>query len=154
MAEMESNEHAVTEVITRSVEETVALGERWGRELGTGWVVALDGDLGAGKTQLARGIARGLGFSGRVQSPTFALINIYEGGRVPMFHLDLYRLDDVSAVYDAGLSEYLDEPEGLAVVEWAARWLPEAGPVKRLRRVLIESPTETERRICYEDLGV
>lgn len=151
---MATNEHPLTEVITRSVEETVALGERWGKELGSGWVVALDGDLGAGKTQLARGIARGLGFGGRVQSPTFALINIYEGGRVPMFHLDLYRLDDVTAVFDAGLAEYLDEPEGLTVVEWAARWLPEAGPVKKLRRVCLESPSETERRISYEDLGV
>tara|TARA_Y100001934_G_scaffold152416_1_gene182794 strand:- start:3280 stop:3738 length:459 start_codon:yes stop_codon:yes gene_type:complete len=141
------------EFITRSVEETVALGERWGSELSAGWVVAMDADLGAGKTQLARGIARGLEFSGRVQSPTFALINVYEGGRCPVYHLDLYRLDDAQAVFDAGLEEYLREPDGVTVVEWAERWLKGAGDFKKLRQVQIATLSETERCISYEDLG-
>lgn len=142
---------ATEECITRSVAETVALGEAWGRSLPAGWVVALDGDLGAGKTQLARGIARGIGFTGRVQSPTFALLNQYEGGRETVFHLDLYRLDDADAIYTAGLDEYLVQPDGIAVVEWASRWLPVADPETSVRRVRIENLNEAERRIVHED---
>jgi tRNA threonylcarbamoyladenosine biosynthesis protein TsaE len=72
---------------------TLALGEQWGREAQRGWLIGLSGDLGAGKTQLVKGIARGLGITARVHSPTFALLNEYGGGRFPLFHLDLYRLN-------------------------------------------------------------
>ena len=79
--------------ISHSVSETEALGEAWGRGAARGLVIALSGDLGAGKTQLVKGLARGLGITARVHSPTFTLINVYEGGRLTLFHLDLYRLE-------------------------------------------------------------
>jgi len=141
----------VVEVIVNGVEETVALGERWGRAAELGTVFALDGDLGAGKTQLARGIARGLGYTGRVQSPSFGLINIYEGGCAPVYHLDLYRLESVEEIRGAGLEEYLTEPDGVTVVEWAARWFGESDD--KVRRVVIEVIGEEERRIGYDHAG-
>ncbi len=144
--------------ISRSPEETFALGESWGREARRGWVIGLTGDLGAGKTQLVKGIARGLGIHGRISSPTFALVNEYQDGRVPLNHLDLYRLDGWAQVAAAGLEEYLANPAGVTVVEWIERWLGDetsaARPVgDRLRRVWIDTLSETERRIRHEDSG-
>lgn len=143
--------------ISRSPEETLALGEQWGREASTGWVIGLSGDLGAGKTQLVKGIARGLGIGDRISSPTFALVNEYATGRLPLFHLDLYRLDSPEQVAAAGLESYLTNPAGVAVVEWIERWFGDEPPVEilpaKLRRVWIETLTETERRIRHEDSG-
>ena len=154
-------------LISRSPEETLALGEAWGREARHGWVIGLSGDLGAGKTQLVKGLARGLGSPARVHSPTFALLNEYAGGRLPLFHLDLYRLNNADEVAGAGLEEYLIEPDGIAVVEWIERWLGVASPdgqssiadsrgparPRRIARLVqIETLSETERRITYEDL--
>src|SRR6185369_5100979 len=99
-------------LISRSPEETLAIGEAWGREASQGWVIGLSGDLGAGKTQLVKGIARGLGSAARVHSPTFALVNEYTGGRHPLYHLDLYRLESRSQIIGAGLEEYLVNPTG------------------------------------------
>jgi tRNA threonylcarbamoyladenosine biosynthesis protein TsaE len=141
----------VNELIANGVEETVALGERWGCSAGRGTVFALDGDLGAGKTQLARGIARGLGYRGRVQSPSFGLVNVYEGGRLTMFHLDLYRLETEDEIRNAGLEEYLDNPDGVTVVEWASRWF--AGRTADVVRVLMETTGEDERRILHDHVG-
>jgi tRNA threonylcarbamoyladenosine biosynthesis protein TsaE len=148
------------ELKTHSAAETEALGERWAVEVQRGWVIALSGDLGAGKTQLVRGIARGLGFSGRVHSPTFTLVNIYSAGRLTLFHLDLYRLETREHLLSAGIDEYLN-PDGVSVIEWAERWLDHerdfananAGVSSRLRLVQIETISETERRIRYEDFG-
>jgi tRNA threonylcarbamoyladenosine biosynthesis protein TsaE len=147
--------------ISRSPEETLDVGERWGREMQRGWVIGLSGDLGAGKTQLVKGIARGLGSSALVHSPTFALLNEYGGGRVPLFHLDLYRLNNPDEVMSAGLEEYLIKPDGVTVVEWIERWLPEVQSQKSkvksfagiTRVVHIETLGETERCITYEDSG-
>lgn len=149
------------EVITNSPEETAALGEAWAREVAPGWTLALCGDLGAGKTQLVKGLARGLGFTGRVASPTFALVNEYTGGRVPLFHLDLYRLDSRAQITGAGLDDYFFTPRGVTVVEWAERWFgtvpgsgfPASGFTGRLRWVKFTSESETRRRIEYEDFG-
>jgi tRNA threonylcarbamoyladenosine biosynthesis protein TsaE len=79
--------------ISHSPGETEALGETWGRTAQSGLVLGVSGDLGAGKTQLVKGLARGIGITQRVHSPTFALVNIYTGGRLTLFHLDLYRLE-------------------------------------------------------------
>ena len=79
--------------ISHSPEETESLGEQFGRAARRGLVFALTGDLGAGKTQLVKGLARGLGIAARVHSPTFTLVNEYGGGRLKLFHLDLYRLE-------------------------------------------------------------
>ncbi len=144
--------------ISRSPEETLALGEQWGRAAQRGWVIGLSGDLGAGKTQFVRGFARGLGCTARVHSPTFALLNEYGGGRLRLFHLDLYRLNNAEEVAGAGLEEYLLNPDGVAVVEWIERWEPEVQGSKSkaqglVRLVQIETLSETERQFTYEDSG-
>ena len=146
-------------LITHNPAGTEALGESWGRSAERGWVIALSGDLGAGKTQLVKGLARGLGFTGRVHSPTFTLVNEYAGGRLTLFHLDLYRLQTEEQIHEAGLDEHL-QPDGVAVIEWAERWQEVRSPksevrsvTARLRCVQIEVLNETERRISYEDFG-
>jgi tRNA threonylcarbamoyladenosine biosynthesis protein TsaE len=141
--------------ISKGPESTQALGALWGREATPGWVVALSGDLGSGKTQLVKGLAQGLGSTDPVRSPTFALLNEYGGGRLPLYHLDLYRLNDTESIFRAGLSEYLIQQTGLTAVEWAERWWEsEAGHGNiRLRRVWIDVINDSERRITYEDLG-
>jgi tRNA threonylcarbamoyladenosine biosynthesis protein TsaE len=139
--------------ISHNAAETGALGESWGREAQSGLVIGLSGELGAGKTQLVKGLARGLDISARVHSPTFTLVNIYTGGRLALFHLDLYRLETTKQIAAAGLEEYL-QPAGVTVIEWAERWVGEVrGAVRRLRWVHIEVLGETERRIAYEDFG-
>jgi len=145
----------MTEVKTHSTEETVALGREWGTVAGLGMVFALDGDLGAGKTQLARGIAQGCGYQGRVQSPSFGLINVYEGGGHVVHHLDLYRLETTDEIRGAGLEEYLNGETGVTIVEWASRWYGGDREMPRglLRRVQLLSLNETDRVISYEDLG-
>ena len=148
-----------TSILTNNPAETEALGESWGRAAKRGLVIALSGDLGAGKTQLVKGIARGLGVTERVHSPSFTLVNVYTGGRMTLFHLDLYRLETPEQILSAGLEEYL-KPEGMAVIEWAERW-PEAHSSQStvhsfpsgFRRVKIETLNENERRISYEDFG-
>lgn len=141
--------------ISHSPADTEALGEAWGREAQRGWVIALSGDLGAGKTQLVRGFARGLEVTARVHSPTFTLVNEYGGGRLRLFHLDLYRLETPEQIRSAGLEEYL-QPDGVAVIEWAER-LAVAGGRKaegeKWLRATIEVLNETERRIVYEAAG-
>ncbi len=204
--------------ISHSPAETEALGEEWGRSAQSGLVIGLCGDLGAGKTQLVKGLARGLGTPSGVHSPTFSLVNVYPGGRLTLFHLDVYRLDSPAQITAAGLEEYL-RPEGVTVIEWADKWLrsveslkskvqspeskvpnpqskvlspesrvhspqstvqnpqstvrgqksegqdvrdnsliadyrlPFPAPMPPLRWVQIESLSETERRITYEDTG-
>jgi tRNA threonylcarbamoyladenosine biosynthesis protein TsaE len=138
--------------ISHSATETEALGESWGREARRGLVIALSGDLGAGKTQLVKGIARGLGITTRVHSPTFTLVNVYNGGRLTLFHLDLYRVETTEQILSAGIEEYL-RPEGVAVIEWAERMSNDEFRMDNLRRVKIEILSENERRIVYEDFG-
>jgi tRNA threonylcarbamoyladenosine biosynthesis protein TsaE len=145
--------------ISHSPEETAALGEQWGRDAKPGCVIGLTGDLGAGKTQLVKGIARGLGITARIQSPTFALVNEYREGRLPMAHLDLYRLDTPQQILSAGLEEYFANPPGVTVIEWCERW-PDFNPPSAIRNrqsalrlVRIEQTGETERRITHEDFG-
>lgn len=133
------------------------MGETWGREAQRGLVLALSGDLGAGKTALVRGLARGLGCTSRVHSPTFTLVNVYEGGRLPLFHLDLYRLETPEHVHSAGVEDYL-QPDGVAVIEWAERVFGETRKAEggtpetaNPRFVHIEILDDNTRRITYED---
>jgi len=143
--------------ISHSPSETQTLGEAWGRECGRGWVIGLSGDLGAGKTQLVKGLARGLETGVKVTSPTYALVHEYAGGRLPLYHVDLYRLDTREQIIGAGLEAYLIRPAGVAVVEWVERWLGGGSEVSRglgrFRRVQFKILGETEREICYEDIG-
>jgi tRNA threonylcarbamoyladenosine biosynthesis protein TsaE len=113
---------STTELVTRSPEETEAAGERLGRALGSGDVVALTGDLGAGKTCFIRGLARGLDVPQPVSSPTFVLVNQY-AGRVPVYHLDAYRTESLTEVLDLGFDEYVSGG-GVTVIEWADKLHP------------------------------
>jgi len=145
----------MTTFISHSPAETGSLGERWGRSAQRGLVIGLSGDLGAGKTQLVKGIAPGLGITARVHSPTFTLVNEYGGGRLRLFHLDLYRLETRGQIVSAGLEEFL-QPDGVTVVEWAERWIncglriADCGLFKQAK---IDIVGETERRIVYDDFG-
>ena len=134
--------------ISHSPAETEALGEKFGRAARRGTVIAMSGDLGAGKTQFVRGLARGLEIPGRVHSPTFTIVNEYGGGRLKLFHLDLYRLETAREILSAGIEEYLS-PDGVTVIEWAERL--EAGEI--FVRVKIEIVSDSERRIIYDDFG-
>lgn len=104
---------------TSSPEETMELGKKMGEGLKAGDVVALVGDLGAGKTTFMQGLAQGLGVVGYVKSPSFTLVNKYEG-RFPVYHLDLYRLGDVNEIHELGIEEYL-YGDGVCIIEWAEK---------------------------------
>ena len=106
------------EYITHSPAETEELGCRLGRTLHPGAVVAYFGGLGMGKTAFTRGLARGLGCRGRVTSPTFTIVNEYEGGRLPLFHFDMYRLGSADELFDIGWEDYLARG-GVCAVEWS-----------------------------------
>ena len=144
--------------ISHSPAETGSLGERWGRAAQRGLVIGLSGDLGAGKTRLVKGIARGLGITARVHSPTFTLVNEYGGGRLRLFHLDLYRLETRGQMVSAGLEEFL-QPDGVTVIEWAEKMVNEEWRMKneekprRMIFVKIEILGESERKIIYDDSG-
>ena len=106
------------EYCSNSVAETEELGAQLAARQRPGDVVAYTGDLGAGKTAFTRGIARGLGIPERVTSPTFTIVNEYEGGRLPLFHFDLYRLGDPEELFDIGWEDYLARG-GVCAVEWS-----------------------------------
>ena len=106
------------EYLSNSAQETEALGERLAAVLRPGDVVAYTGDLGAGKTAFTRGLARGLGVTDRVTSPTFTIVNEYEGGRLPLFHFDLYRMESPEELFDIGWEDYLARG-GVCAVEWS-----------------------------------
>jgi tRNA threonylcarbamoyladenosine biosynthesis protein TsaE len=140
--------------ISHNPAETELLGEKFGRAAQYGIVVALSGELGAGKTQFVKGLARGLGTSARVHSPTFTLVNEYDGGRLKLFHLDLYRLETREQIVAAGLEEFL-QPDGVSVIEWAERLgdsRQEMGNGK-ITKVKIGIVSEMERKIIYDDFG-
>ena len=121
--------------ISHSPAETEAFGERLAKRLRPGDVVAFTGTLGMGKTALTRGLARGLGCHGRVTSPTFTIVNEYDGA-TPLFHFDLYRLSSADELYDIGWDDYL-ERGGVCAVEWserAAKALPEGTITVELAR--------------------
>jgi tRNA threonylcarbamoyladenosine biosynthesis protein TsaE len=133
-------------VTSDSAAQTFALGERLGRLLETGDFVGLVGDLGAGKTHFVRGVAEGAKVpSAQVASPTFAIVYPYEGGRIPIFHADLYRLADYEELYATGFTELVGQ--GAMLVEWVDN-VPEALPDERLL-LTFEAPAEgpEDRRI-------
>ena len=106
------------EYITHSPEETEALGARLGAVVRAGTVIAYEGDLGAGKTAFTRGLARGLGATDMVTSPTYTIVNEYLSGRLPLFHFDMYRLKSEDDLWDIGWEDYL-ERSGVCAVEWS-----------------------------------
>ena len=106
------------EFITHSPEETEKIGEALAKSLQSGTILAYRGDLGAGKTAFTRGLARGLGCKETVTSPTYTIVNEYLGGRLPLFHFDMYRLASSDDLWDIGWEDYL-EREGVCAVEWS-----------------------------------
>ena len=104
--------------LTNSPRETEAVGEALAKLLQPGTVVAYQGDLGAGKTAFTRGLARGLGYTEPVTSPTYTIVNEYLGGRLPLFHFDMYRLKSSDDLWDIGWEDYL-ERGGVCAVEWS-----------------------------------
>ena len=112
--------------ILRSVDETITWGRELADSLRTGDVVALVGNLGAGKTHATKGIVAGLGSQAEASSPTFTLVHEYTGGRVPAYHFDFYRMDSASEVLNIGWDDYLDAG-GVVIVEWADKF-PEIVP--------------------------
>ncbi len=130
--------------ISRSAEETFAAGAACGRTAERGAVLALTGDLGAGKTHFAKGFVAGIGSKAEVTSPTFTLLHEYEGGRLPVYHFDFYRLDSADAVLRLGFDDYL-ESGGVCLIEWADRFrelLPAAS-----QWIALAVVSETERGI-------
>jgi tRNA threonylcarbamoyladenosine biosynthesis protein TsaE len=115
------------DIVSHGVEQTRRLGERLSKLLHPGSIILLEGEFGVGKTSFTQGVAKGLGIDSRyVNSPTFTLINEYKGGRLPLYHVDLYRLEGVKDVATLGLDDYLDG-RGVTVIEWpqgANPWLP------------------------------
>ena len=125
---------------TRSPQETAALGRLLGESCRGGEVILLEGDLGAGKTTLAQGLAAGLGVRAPVVSPTFILLREYEG-RLPLYHFDFYRLDGTGRAVDLEFDDYLDAG-GVCVIEWPA-YAPELIPRENLRLTLREQAPDT-----------
>ena len=136
---------------TRSEEETMAFASRLSPMLAAGDAVLLEGDLGAGKSVLARGIARGMGVEGPMPSPTFTLMIPYEAGGRRLYHFDLYRLADPDEYYAAGLDEFVGG-DGVAVVEWPG--MAELDPEPALRVYLDRGAGDETRVITIENRGV
>jgi len=136
--------------ITNSAAETRKLGERLAEKLKAGDVVLLEGELGAGKSELARGVAKGLGVQETVTSPSFTILNVYESGLIPLYHFDWYRLESEEELYELGMDEYLGG-DGIALVEWPDR-CPDAVPAD-CYRIRINAEGESTRRIETEECG-
>ena len=138
---------------TRSPEETFRLGEELGRKAVPGQVFTLTGDLGVGKTVFTQGLAKGLGIEEPVNSPTFTIVQVYEEGRLPFYHFDVYRIGDVEEMEEVGFEDYV-MGDGVSLIEWADL-IEEILPEKRTR-ILIEKDLEQGfdyRRITIEELG-
>ncbi len=134
---------------TTSAEQTEALGEALGKRLHGGEIVAYVGGLGAGKTAFTRGLARGLGISMRVTSPTYTIVNEYLGGRLPLFHFDMYRLESEDDLFDIGWEDYLLRG-GVCAVEWSENV---SGAMQGAITVQIEKLSDEERAIRIEGSG-
>lgn len=137
-------------MISHSAMETQALGSRLAAHLQRGDVILLTGDLGAGKSEFARGVARGLGIAGPVPSPSFTILNAYDEGRIPLYHFDWYRIEDPQEIYEMGMDEQLGG-DGVALIEWsqkAAECLP-----KRVLEVCIQTLSLQERELTFMARG-
>ena len=134
------------EILTHSPEETEAVGMALAQVLTPGAVIAYRGDLGAGKTAFTRGLARGLGYAEPVTSPTYTIVNEYLGGRLPLFHFDMYRLRSADDLWDIGWDDYLDRG-GVCAVEWSENV---TDALEDPITVNIEKTGEDSRRITVE----
>ena len=136
--------------VTNNEEETQQLGERLAGALKPGMVIAFTGDLGAGKTAFTRGLARGLGFTEAVTSPTYTIVNEYTGGRLPLFHFDMYRLGSSDELFDIGWEDYLQRG-GVCAVEWSENV---ADAMQGAISVRIGRDSDEQRTIIIEGGGL
>ena len=134
------------EFITNSPNETEKIGAALGKILPAGTVIAYEGDLGAGKTAFTRGLAKGLGCTDMVTSPTYTIVNKYLSGRLPLFHFDMYRLHTSDDLWDIGWEDYL-ERGGICAVEWSENV---ADAMENAITVRVEKLGEESRRITIE----
>ena len=134
------------EFMTNSPEETEDVGRALGKIVKPGTVLAYTGDLGAGKTAFTRGLAKGLGVTEQVTSPTYTIVNEYLSGRIPLFHFDMYRLTSADDLWDIGWEDYLDRG-GVCAVEWSERV---AEVLEGAIRICIEKTGENTRRITVK----
>ena len=139
-----------TQYITNSERETEQLGQRLADVLWAGSVIAFTGDLGAGKTAFTRGLALGLGVGERVTSPTFTIVNEYEGGRLPLFHFDMYRLGSSDELFDIGWEDYLARG-GVCAVEWSEN-MEEALDEEPIRIDIRRGEHDNQRRISVRGI--
>ncbi|MBQ8137592.1 MAG: tRNA (adenosine(37)-N6)-threonylcarbamoyltransferase complex ATPase subunit type 1 TsaE [Clostridia bacterium] len=137
-------------VTTKSAEETRAFAAKVTKRLRDGDVLLLEGDLGAGKSEFARGVARALGYTGPIPSPTFTILNEYEGGALPLHHFDWYRLEGPDEIWESGLDDFLGH-DGVTLIEWSER-APECVPERALI-VRIEKGDGDERIITLLPRG-
>ena len=137
-------------ITTHSAEETRALGAKLASQLQRGDVVLLRGGLGAGKSEFARGVARGLGIQGPVPSPSFTILNMYNEGRIPLYHFDWYRIHDSDEIGEMGFEEQIGG-DGIALIEWGEQ-APEYVPDRALA-IRIRAVDETTREITMEPQG-
>lgn len=135
---------------TTSANETRTLGERLASSFRPGDVLLLLGDMGVGKSELTRGIARGLGIQGPVASPTFTILQVYDEGHIPLYHFDWYRLESADELYEMGMDEYLGG-DGIAIIEWPSQ-CPEAIPPCRLE-ITLTPLADTVREITWRGVG-
>lgn len=132
-----------------STDEMIAFGEEIGRQISEGMVLELIGDVGAGKTTFTKGLAKGLGISETVQSPTFTISRVYEGEKLTLSHYDFYRLNDYG-IMEMELAENLNNPKNVIVVEWAGN-LAKILPKKHLKLVF-ESLSENQRKVKVREV--
>lgn len=139
-------------VETRSPEETYALGQKIGKEAKAGQVYTLTGDLGVGKTVFTQGVASGLGITEPVNSPTFTIVQVYEDGKMPFYHFDVYRIGDVEEMEEIGYDDYFFG-EGICLIEWA-ELIEEILPEDRISIIIEKDLTKgfDYRRITVEGL--
>ncbi len=133
-------------VITNSPAETEAVGQALAQQLKPGTVIAYEGDLGAGKTAFTRGLAKGLGATDRVTSPTYTIVNEYLSGKLPLFHFDMYRLGSSDELFDIGWEDYLQRG-GICAVEWSENV---RDALENVLTVRIEKTGEDSRKITIE----
>jgi tRNA threonylcarbamoyladenosine biosynthesis protein TsaE len=137
----------VATFISNSPAETEAIGRQLAERIDVGAVLALKGELGSGKTLFVKGLVAGLGSSADVTSPTFTIAHEYQGGRLPVYHFDFFRLEDSQSLAQLGLDDYFFG-DGLSVIEWADRF-PEFIP-EQARRISFEIKSETQRAITFK----
>jgi tRNA threonylcarbamoyladenosine biosynthesis protein TsaE len=137
----------VATFISNSPAETEAIGRQVAENIDVGSVLALKGELGSGKTLFVKGVVAGLGSSADVTSPTFTIVHEYRGGRLPVYHFDLFRIENPQALARLGLDDYFFG-DGISVIEWADRF-PEFVP-EQARWIFFEIKSETQRAIRFQ----